>query len=104
MLGLSRALLTLLIAMVLPHVIGLAGADPVADRAFFVRWVDTGNNKAETSVCGLPRTPWLASTLLGSSSSLRKRRSGRTYLVRRERIYDRRCAYLEGGLTCRGSG
>jgi hypothetical protein len=50
MLGLSRALLTLFIAIIVPHVAGLAGAEPATDRPFFVRWVDTGNNKAETSV------------------------------------------------------
>jgi hypothetical protein len=50
MLGPSRALLTLSVAIVLPQAAGLAWAEPATDRPFFVRWVDTGNNKAKTSV------------------------------------------------------
>jgi len=34
----------------------------------------------------------------GTEQQLRNTESGRTYLVRRERIYYRRCAYLGGGL------
>jgi hypothetical protein len=45
MLGIARALLTLLITVVVPQFAGLACAKPAPDRPFFVRWADSGNNK-----------------------------------------------------------
>jgi photosystem II stability/assembly factor-like uncharacterized protein len=45
MFGVSRALLTLLITIVAPHLTDLAWADPATDRPFFVKWTDTGNNR-----------------------------------------------------------
>ena len=44
MLGLSRALLTFLIALVTSQFVGPAWADPATDRPFFVRWVDARIN------------------------------------------------------------
>jgi hypothetical protein len=43
MLGLSRALLTFLIALVTSQFVGLAWADPATDRPFFVRWTNLSN-------------------------------------------------------------
>jgi photosystem II stability/assembly factor-like uncharacterized protein len=50
MLCVSRALLTLLIALVASHVVGLAWADSATDRPFFVRWANSGNNRHFRSV------------------------------------------------------
>jgi len=43
MLGLSRALLTLLIALVASLFVGVAWAEPAMDRSFCVRWANTGS-------------------------------------------------------------
>jgi hypothetical protein len=49
-LGLSRALLTLLIALVASQFVGLAWTEPATDRPFFVRWATSGNNESLNSV------------------------------------------------------
>jgi hypothetical protein len=40
MLGLSRALLTLLVAVVVSQFFGLAWTEPAKDRPFFARWIE----------------------------------------------------------------
>jgi hypothetical protein len=45
MIGLSRSVVALLLAIVTVHFSGSALAEPMSDRAFFVRWADSGNNK-----------------------------------------------------------
>jgi len=45
MIGLSRSVVALLLAIVTVHFSGSALAEPMSDRAFFVRWTDSGNNK-----------------------------------------------------------
>jgi hypothetical protein len=61
-----------------------------------IRHLEHGLRTASNTVIGVD--------VAGIEQQLRNTESGRTYLVRREHIYYRRCTYLEEGLTCRGAG
>jgi Segregation and condensation complex subunit ScpB/Photosynthesis system II assembly factor YCF48 len=63
MLGLSRALLTFLIALITSQFVGLAWAESATDRPFFVRWALSGNNQSILSVHSADaQTGWAVGT------------------------------------------